>query len=70
VRARLRGHLRTIAYAKATVRGRSRVLRIRLNRRGRRLLRLRHGRLPVRVKLRGSARGYRAGRAWKRFRLR
>ena len=69
VLARVRGRLRTIAYKRVVVRGRSRVARLKLNRRGRRLMAGRR-RVRVRIKLRASANGYETGRASKRFRLR
>lgn len=68
--APVRGRLRTIAYKRVVVRGRSKVAKLKLNRRGRRLLRRHPRKLRVRIRLRASARGYRTGRASKRFRLR
>ncbi len=71
VLARQGRKLRTIAYTRVTVRGTSRVARLKLNRRGRRLL-ARGGRrgIRVRIKLRASGPGYGVGRTSKRFRLR
>jgi hypothetical protein len=69
-RARALAGRHTIAYGRDKTHGRSKVLTLRLNRRGRRLL-ARHPRgARIRVRLRASAPGYRSGRASKRFRLR
>ena len=69
--ARQGRRLRTVAYTRVTVRGTSRVARLKLSRRGRRLLARgpRRG-IRVRIKLRASGPGYEVGRASKRFRLR
>ena len=71
VLARQGRRLRTIAYTRVTVTGSSRVARLKLNRRGRRLVAHapRRG-LRVRIRLRASGPGYDVGTASKRFRLR
>jgi len=71
VLARQGRRLRTIAYTRVTVLGTSRVARLKLNRRGRRLVARgpRRG-IRVRIRLRASGPGYDVGRASKRFRLR
>ena len=71
VLARQGRRLRTIAYARVTVTGTSRVARLKLNRRGRRLMaRAPRRGLRVRIRLRASGPGYDVGTAAKRFRLR